>query len=100
MTQITKIKSPYKVEMLRIEKEENVDNILKKYSLTRDRILNDSKSFKSGDILLISTDQRKIHIVMPGQTIEDISKLYNIPKEEILSKNNTTTIFVGQILLI
>ena len=100
MKPLYKINPPYKVEMIRITEEGNLSSIVDKYGISRTQILNNNTHFKKGDILLVSCQNKHIHIVMPNQSIDDISKLYNIPASEILSKNNSKTIFIGQILQI
>jgi len=100
---------------------ETLDLIAKVYNVTAKDILDCNKSLTSdikvGQLikvpivprqnqnLLVKTDssiQQKIHVVLPGQTLYSISKLYNVPIEEIINENHLSsdTIKINQKLII
>ena len=56
--------------------------------------------FKEGKYIVINNKKTIVHIVKPGESLASISKKYNKTEEEILLKNDTANIFIGQQLLI
>lgn len=64
--------------------------------------INNSQDIKEGDIVVLSRPEGLKYSVKPLETITDISKMFSISVEEIISKNNLETekLFVGQILII
>ena len=51
-----------------------------------------------GKCLIIFCSNKKYHIVKPTETIAGICKQYDISPKELLSKNNITKLFIGQML--
>ena len=56
--------------------------------------------FKEGKYIVINNKKTIVHIVKPGESLTSISKKYNKTEEDILLKNDTANIFIGQQLLI
>ncbi len=55
-----------------------------------------------GDTLLMHRSNCVLHSVKPLQTLNEISKYYNVPVDQIMATNSlkTTKLYVGQILII
>lgn len=60
----------------------------------------ENKSFAVGDYVIFKRNCQKFHIVKPNETINLIAQKYNISEQEIINKNSTTKIFIGQQLKI
>jgi LysM repeat protein len=68
--------------------------------LSRGFSLGGVDSVSEGDLVLLSKPKSIRYVVKPLETIEDISKQYDISISEIIEFNNlkSTKLFIGQIL--
>ena len=79
------------------------ENFAKKFNFELEdfkKLNGNIKQIKGGDILIIPPSSKYCHVVMPTETLETISKKFGVSKEEIISKNNVTKIFIGQKLFL
>ena len=60
----------------------------------------ENSSLKAGDFVIIKTCLHKVHIVRPGENLEQIARHYNKSVGLLKNINNIDKIFVGQQLLI
>ncbi len=82
-----------------VEEGESLKDIAKKYNISVEFLKhNKNNELYAGNAILIEGIDKKHHIVQPAETIDAIAKKYNISAQEIIEKNNTTKLFVGQLL--
>ena len=81
-----------------IEDGENLKNKKKRYNISVELLKHKNSEIYAGNAILIEGVDKKYHIVKPAETIDSIAKKYNISPQEIMEKNNTTKLFVGQLL--
>lgn len=77
---LDKVCKIYGVEKSLIEKYNNIQNSV----------------LESGDVLFIPCQNVRCHIVAPLDTLTKIAQKYNVSEQEIINKNNVSTLFIGQ----
>ena len=85
---------------LRVKEEIDVKEFCFKNNICYQGVVFNDRELKIGDRLLFCVKSGIVHIVKPLETIKTISSKYGVSIEEILQKNNTKTVFIGQQLYI
>ena len=86
----------------RINELDTLNTIIKKFNIEEKNIINynSSKKLSEGDRIIIDKQIPKVHVVMPGESLEKIAKLYNVSEEYLIKKNGINKIFNGLNILI
>ena len=86
----------------RINEFDTIESIVKKFGVTEQNISNKNltKKIQEGDRIVIDKTPQLVHVVMPGESIESIAKLYNVSKDYLIKKNGINKIFNGLNLFI
>ena len=81
----------------RINELDTLNTIIKKFNIGEQNIINyySSKKLSEGDRIIIDEQIPKVHVVMPGESLEKIAKLYNVSEEYLIKKNGINKIFNG-----
>ncbi len=87
-----------KVAVYKVKRKDTLEHIAKMYGVTTRQI--SPQKISEGDRVVINLESTKYYIVMPGDSLDSISQKLNIPKEEILAKNQIKSLFVGKHLII
>ena len=56
----------------------------------------DNAHLEQGDMLYIPCQNVRCHVVAPLDTLSKIAQKYNVSEQEIIKKNNVTTLFIGE----
>ena len=89
---------PYQV--YRVDEVTDIKKFAMQHNVAPQNCICESSSLKVGDYVIIKTKSYKVHIVRPGESIEDIAKLNNISLDRLKELNIVDKIFVGQQLLV
>lgn len=79
-------------------KDETIEQLAQKFevSVLSIKKLNKILSVSKGDI--IAVPQENFYVVKPADTLDKIATSLSVSKQELMQKNNTQSVFVGQIL--
>ncbi len=100
MENIKKINNFLEFEVVCITKEQDIDKFAKQNNLNENQIVFENKKLSKGEYVVLNDINKILHIVRPLETIESISKKYNVSSEYIKQKNKISKIFIGQQLYI
>ena len=89
---------PYQI--YKIKEQTIISDFAKKHKVLIENCIFENPQLKVGEYVIIKERKFKIHIVRPGESIIDISNLYKVSEEAIISNNKVEKIFVGQQLFI
>ncbi|MBO5909969.1 MAG: LysM peptidoglycan-binding domain-containing protein [Clostridia bacterium] len=96
--------SKYEYVWYRIMSEDTLLSIADKLGVEVNAIIrnNNNIDLYEGEIVKIERKNDKMHIVKPMETLESISKKYNITKNRLIEINNlsSTRLFVGQMIAV
>ena len=86
----------------KVEEGETIEQIAKLYNQTRDSLMkvNNIKTIEEGDRLIVPQKNTAIYVVKPLDTIAKIAAKFNVDEEQIKKNNNSSKIFIGQVLII
>jgi hypothetical protein len=85
---------------LKIKEDIDILDFCFKNNICYDCVIFNKKELKRGDRILFCVKSGIVYVVKPLDTIKSIADKYGVPPEEILIKNKTKTIFIGQQLYI
>ncbi len=95
---------PSKQYYYRISIEEVQKGFYQKLNTSKENVLrnNDKINYYAGEIVFVSTNDYKTHIVKPAETLKDICQKYNMLEETLIKDNNLVSnkLFIGQSLKI
>lgn len=80
-----------------------LEKFLHKFNIQKEDFDSLNPSFKAlrhGDVLIIPASQQFCHVVAPLETLETISKKYQVPIEILKENCKTEVLFVGQKIFI
>lgn len=60
----------------------------------------ESEQLKRGDVVVVKNINKKLHVVLPLETLEKIATKYNVSVQHIKTLNNINQIFIGQQIFI
>lgn len=83
-----------------IKKEQTLRQFCREYSLIEAFCIAESENLKAGDRVIALNLNKKIHIVLPLESLESIAEKYNVSVQYIKSTNKIDKIFIGQQLFI
>ena len=77
-------------------------DIFKEYNSCKENVLRNNSNIKfyNGEWIKIKVNNYITHFVLPTETVDSISKKYNIDAEKLLTDNNLgeKRLFIGQML--
>lgn len=84
----------------RVQDGDDVTKLCTRFNTTKENILRNNYDIPlySGEILKIKTNDYLIHFVKPTETLESISKTYNITTAKLIEDNKlkNTKLYIGQ----
>lgn len=94
-------KSSYENKYHIVKNNETLFDIAKNFKVPVSYIkklnkIENDKDFYEGKILFFEKVNYKIHIVKPMETIDSISTMYGIDRNELIKNNNIKSLFIGQ----
>lgn len=100
MVEIGLLENFLSFEVVKIEKNTTKKELAEKYKIHISQIISNGEELEAGEYAILKDLDKKIHIVKPFESIEDIAKKYNVTKDYILKHNNIREIFIGERLII
>ena len=88
-----------KTFLYKVELGDSLKSIADKFNTTqRVLIVINGLEFepKVGEFIIVEKLEGESHVVLPLETLDSIAQKYNVSVQEIIRKNKTDVIFVGQ----
>lgn len=86
--------------MYRVQRGDNLDIVSKKLGVEKNYLLQyntiPTQKIEEGDMIYLPRKNIKVHVVAPLDTLPKIAQKYGISEQEIIRKNNISTLFIGQ----